>query len=158
MAFDGSDLYQMASRLAMPDLQRAARAAGVMSIFEVTVYYAARRIRHSVARAIEYQTGKAQLEIAFEGVNVGKPMVLGLDRPNLEALNAALLAVNFGRLGDQADLTYADDPLWLIQQAAGAHIHGITVAPERPELPYSAIVNAIDAWLPEAIRQVPLRS
>lgn len=158
MAFDGSDIYQVASRLAMPDLQRAARAAGVMSILEVTVYYAARRIRHSVARAIEYQTGEAQLEIAFEGVNVGKPMILSLDRQNLEALNAALLAVNFGRLGDQADLTYADGPLWLIQQAAGTHIHSIIVAPERPELPYSAIVNAIDAWLPEAIRQVPLRS
>ncbi len=142
----------------MPDLEQAARATGVMSILAVSVHYAARRIRHSVARAIEYQTGEAQLEIAFEGVNVGKPMVLALDRQNLESLNAALLAVNFGRLGDQADLAYADGPLWLIQQAAGAHVHGIIVAPERPELPYSAIVNAIDAWLPEAIRQVPLRS
>ena len=158
MAFDGADLYQLAGRLAMPDLGRAARAAGVMSILEVTAYYAARRIRHSVARAIEYQTGGAQLVIAFEGVNIGKPMILDIERQNLEALNATLLAVNFGRLGDQADLTYADGPLWLIQRAAGAYIHGIILAPEQPELPYSAIVNAIDAWLPEAIREVPLRS
>ena len=151
-------MYQLAAKLAMPELQQAARAAGVMSVLEVAVYYAERRIRHSVARAIEYQTGEAALEIAFEGVNLGKRMVLPLDRQNLDALNAALLAVNFGRLGDQADLAYTDGPLWLIQRAAGAHVHGIIVAPERPEPPFSAIVNAIDAWLPEAIRQVPLRS
>ena len=158
MPFDGLDLYQLASRLGLPELQRAAGSAGVMGILEVTVYYNQQRVRHSLARVIEYQTGEIEMRVAYEGVQLGKPMILPVEADKMAALNAVLAAVNFGKLSDQADCSYADGCLWLIQRAAGSHVHSVMRAPERPELPYSTIVNAIDAHLPEAIRQVPLRS
>ncbi len=157
MAFDGSDVYQLAGSLGLPELEQVARAAGVMNVLQVTAYYTERRVRHSLARVIEYQTGETELRVAYEGVNVGKPMVLPVERDTMEALNAVLLAVNFGRLSYQAGLSHADQCLWLIQRAAGTHVHGIMLAPERPEPPWSTIVNAIDAYLPEAIREIPLR-
>lgn len=157
MPFDGSDVYQLASRLDLPDLELVAAGAGVMSTFQVAAYYAERRVRHSVARVIEYQMGEIELQLAYEGVSLGKPLRLSLERQDLEKLQAVLLAVKFGKLGDQADLSYSERSLWLIQRAAGSHLHGIMVAPDRPEPPYSTIVNAIDAFLPEAIREVPLR-
>ena len=158
MPFDGSDVYQLAGRLGLPDLERAARAVGVMGILEVGTYYAERRVRHSVARVIEYQTGEIEMRVAYEGVQVAKPMRLAVERSRMESLNAVLLSVNFGKLSHQEGLSHADGCLWLIQRGAGGHVHGVMMAPERPEPPYSTMVNAIDAYLPEAIRQVPLRS
>jgi hypothetical protein len=158
MPFDGSDVYQLASRLGLPNLAEAARAAGVMGILEVSAYYAGRRVRHSVARVLEYQLGEIELQVAYEGVRLGAIPRIAIDETRMEKLNAVLLAVKFRSLRHQLDLSNDERSLWLIQQAAGSYIHGIMVAPDRPEPPYSTIVNAIDDYLPEAIREVPLRS
>ncbi len=157
MPFDGTDVHLLASQLGLPDLRQAASEAGVMSILQVSAYYAERRVRHSVARVIEYQTGELELRVVFQGVSLAEPLRLSVARERMEALDEALLRVKFAKLGDQAGLTYAARSLWLIQRAAGSHAHGIMVAPDRPEMPYTAIVNAIDACLPEAIREIPLR-
>ena len=158
MPFDGSDVYQLASRLGLPDLERAARAAGVMSVLEISAYYMERRLRHSVARVIEYQLGEIELQVAYEGVRLETIPRIAIEEARIEKLNAVLLAVKFRSLSHQPDLSHDERSLWLIQQAAGAYIHGIMVAPDRPEPPYSTIVNAIDDLVPEAIREVPLRS
>jgi len=156
--FDGSDVYQLASRLRLPDLERAARAAGVMSVLEISAYYMERRLRHSVARVIEYQLGEIELQVAYEGVRLETIPRIAIEEARIERLNTVLLAVKFRSLSHQPDLSHDERCLWLIQQAAGAYIHGIMVAPDRPEPPYSTIVNAIDDHVPEAIREVPLRS
>lgn len=158
MPFDGSDLYQLASRLGLPSLERAARAAGVMSVLEISAYYVERRVRHSVARVIEAQLGEIELQVAYEGVRLDTIPRIALEASRIDKLNAVLLTAKFQSLSHQPDLSFEERSLWLIQQAAGAHIHGIMVAPDRPVLPYAAIVNAIDGYLPEAIREVPFRS
>ena len=157
MPFDGSDIYQLASQLGLPDLEQAARAAGVMSVLEISAYYAERRLRHSVARVIEYQLGEVALQVAYEGVRLTRAPRIALDETRMEKVNAVLLAARFRSLADQPGLSFEERSLWLIQQAAGGYAHGIMVAPDRPEPPYSTIVNAIDDYLPEAIREVPLR-
>lgn len=158
MTFDGSDIYQLAGRLGLPDLEQAARAAGVMSVLEISAYYVEQRVRHSAARVIEYQLGEIELQVVYEGVRLETIPRIAIDEARMEIVNAALQAVKFRSLSHQPNLSYAERSLWLIQQAAGAYRHGIMVAPDRPEPPYSAIVNAIDDCLPEAIREVPLRS
>jgi len=157
MPFDGTDVFLLASQLGLPDLQQAASRAGVMSVLQVSAYYAARRVRHSVARIIEYQTGEITMQVVFQGVKLPEPLRLTVDRERLEGLEQALLRARFEQLGDQAGLSYAERSLWLIQRAAGSHVHGIMVAPDRPQTPYTSIVNAIDDYLPEAIREIPLR-
>ncbi len=158
MPLDGSVLYQLAGRLGLPDLQRTARGTGVMSVLEIAAHYAGRRVRHSVARVIEYQLGEIELQIAHEGVRLETIPRIAIDETRIEKVNAALLAARFRSLSHQPKLSFDERSLWLIQQAAGTHSHSVIVAPDRPELPYSTIVNAIDDYLPEAIREVPLRS
>lgn len=157
MPFDGSDVYQLASRLGMPELRWAARAPGVMAVLEIAAYYSERRLRHSVARVIENQLGEVKLLVAYEGVRLGTTPRIAIEPERMDRLNAVLLAVKFRALEHQPELSVDDRCLWLIQQAAGAYVHGIIVAPDRPEPPYSTIVNAIDDCIPEAIREVPLR-
>ena len=157
MAFDGAILYQLAGDLGMADLPSVTRAAGVMSVLQVSAYYVERRIRHSVARVIEYQLGEVRMQLIFEGVNRHRPLELTVSRDRFKSLAQTLNQAQFDKLDDQAGLSYADRSLWLIQRAAGTYSHGIIVSPSKPELPYSSIVNAIDAYLPAAIREVPLR-
>ncbi len=157
MDFDGSNVYQLAGNLGLPDLLLVVRQAGVMTVLQLTVYYAEQRLRHSVAQLIEYQWGDVALQVAYEGVKLSQPLQLPLERRRIDKLQAVLLELRFGKLRDQANLSYAERSLWLIQRAAGAHIHSVMLAPDRAELPYTRLVNAIDAYLPEAIREVPLR-
>ena len=157
MAFDGSNVYQLASDLGFVGILQIARGAGVMSVLQVTAYYGERRIRHSVARVIEYQLGDVQLELVYEGFNRHRPLHLTVERDRLEKLANSLRQVRFDNLIDQDRLSYTDRSLWLIQRVAGTYSHGVIVAPDNPQLPYSSIVNAIDEYLPEAIREVPLR-
>ena len=157
MPFDGTDVFLLAGQLGLPDLGRAAGEAGVMSVLQVSAYYAERRVRHSVARVSEYQTGEIELLVVFQGVSLAEPLRLTVGRESMERLDNVLLRVKFDKLGDQPGLSYGERSLWLIQRAAGTHVHGIMVAPDRPEAPYTTIVNAIDAYLPAAIREIPLR-
>lgn len=157
MPFDGTDVFLLAGQLGLPDLQRAASEPGVMSVLQVSAFYAERRVRNSVARVTEYQTGEIEMRVVYQGVRLAEPLRLMVARERMERLDEALLRVRFHKLGDQPGLSYAERSLWLIQRAAGTHLHGVMVAPDRPEAPYSTLVNAIDAYLPAAIREIPLR-
>ncbi len=158
MPFDGSDLYQLANWLGLPPLERVAAGAGVISVLQISVYQSERTLRHSVARVSEYQTGEVELLLAYEGISLKRSIRRAVESERMERLQAVLLKARFDKLGDQASLSRNESLLWLIERAAGSHRHGIIIAPDRPELPWSAIVNAIDAYLPEAIRRVPLRT
>ena len=133
-----------------------ARRSGVISVLQVAVYQGGRRLRHSVARVVETQLGAIDLTVAYEGVDLS-PLRMTVDAAQFEKLQSALDSARFGRLGDQPGLSRDDAPLWLVQRAAGTHLHGIILAPNRPALPWSRIVNAIDACIPAAVREVPFR-
>lgn len=157
MPLDGSDVYQLAERLGLPALQRAAADAGAISVLQISVYQR-RQLRHSVARASEYQTGEIDMLLAYEGIRLAQPIRLPIERERMEKLQEALLSARFGKLGDHPELSRDEPCIWLVQRAAGSHIHSVMIAPDKPLLPWSAIVNAIDAYLPEAIRELPLRT
>lgn len=158
MAFDGLILYQVADDLGFDNLNQVARDAGVMSVLQVTAYYSGRRIRHSIARVIEYQLGEVEMQLVYEGFNRHKPLQLTVPKDRLEKLVRALRQAKFDTLRDQDGLSFSDRCLWLIQRAAGAYSHGLIVAPDKPQLPWSSIVNAVDDYLPAAIREVPLKN
>ncbi len=151
-----SEIIQLPGRLGLRDLSAAARGSGVVSVLQVAVYHGQRQLRHSVARIVENQLGEIELLVAYEGVDLA-PLRMSMERDRLEPLHKALDAVRFSRLRDQPGLSSADAPLWLVQRATGTHLHSIILAPNKPALPYSRIVNAIDACLPSALRELPLR-
>ena len=151
-----SEIYRLPARLGLADLSTVARGSGVISVLQVTVYQGRQRRRHSVARVVESQLGGMELTVAYEGVDLSA-LRMPLEAAQLQQLHAALDSARFGKLGDQPDLILDDAPLWLVQRAAGTHLHSVILAPNRPVLPWSRIVNAIDACLPAAVRELPFR-
>ena len=149
-------VYEAADNFGRPRLSDIARQVGVISALRITAYYPQRRLRHSVACVIEHQREAPRMEIVYEGFNRHRPLQLKLARADWERLMDALHQVKFDRLADQPNLSYTARSLWLIQRAAGIYCHSVMVTPAVPQLPYAAIVNAIDAYLPQAIREIPL--
>lgn len=151
-----SEIFQLPARLGLIDLAAAAQGSGVISVLQVVVYHGRRQLRHSVARVVETHLGAIELLVAYEGVDLS-PLRMSLERYRIEPLHKALDAVRFSRLRDQPDLSSADTPLWLVQRATGSHLHSIILAPDKPELPYSRIANAVYDCLPAAMQELPLR-
>lgn len=158
MTFDGSAIYQLAGDLGFEDFNWAARQAGVMSVLQVTAYYLRARVRHSVARVIEYQLGEVEMLLVYEGFNRHKPLRLSVPKDRLEKLLGALRQAKFDAMRDQDGLSLTDRSHWLIQRGAGTYSHGVIVAPDKAQPPWSSTVNAIRDYLPGAIREVPLRN
>ena len=156
MAFTGSAVYQVADNLGVSHIKQVAKQAGVISVLRITAYYPERRIRHSVATLIERNQNQREMSLIHEGFFNHRPVKITVSRDDFDHLTNALIQAKFDKLKDQPDISYKDHSLWLIQRASGIYLHEIIVSPDNPELPYSSIVNAIDAYLPEAIREVPL--
>lgn len=157
MTFTGSSaLYQVADNLGAKHIKELARQAGVISVLRITAYYPERQVRHSVATLMERIQDQREMSIIHEGFYNHQPMILGVSRNHYEKLLDALLQARFDKLTDQPNVSYKDHCLWLIQRASGTYTHSVIVSPDHPILPYAAIVNAIDAYLPEAIREIPL--
>lgn len=156
MAFTGSSLYAVADNLGVPHIKAVVKQPGVISVLRITAYYPERRTRHSVATLIERHQNQRDMEIVYEDFNDHKPVKLTVTRETYEKVLDALLQAKFNKLDDQPNLSYKDHSLWLIQQASGTFLHNVITSPDDPVLPYSAIVNAIDDYLPEAIREIPL--
>lgn len=155
MAFTGSSLYEVADNLGAPHIKTVVKQAGVISVLRITAYYPERHARHSVATLVERHQNQRTMEIVYEGFYGHKPVTLTITRDDYEGLLDVLLQTKFKTLDYQPDVSYKDHSLWLIQQAYGTFLHNVIVSPDNPKLPYSAIVNAIDDYLHEAIREIP---
>lgn len=156
MVLKGAAVYQVADNLGVQQLKVVAKQPGVISVLRITTYYPERRIRHAVATLVERSPDQRIMSIVHEGFNNHQPVRLVVPRESYDEVLDALQQAKFDKLLDQPDVSYKDHCLWLIQRASGIYIHEIIVSPDNPELPYSAIVNAIDLYLPEAIREIPL--
>lgn len=156
MVFTGSSLYEVADNLGVPHIKDIATQAGVIDVLRVTAYYPERKARHSVATLTERHQDNREMNIVHEGFYNHQPIMLNVSRDNLEKVLNVLQQARFDKLDDQPAVSYTDHILWLIQRASGIYTHGMIVSPDTPQMPYSLIVNAIDAYLPETIREIPL--
>ena len=156
MAFTGSSLYEVADNLGVPHIKDIAKQVGVISVLRITAYYSERKARHSVATLVQSHRDQRNMSVVYEGFFNHKPVTLNVTRDSHENVLSALEQAKFDKLYDQPLVSYKDHILWLIQRASGIYLHGIIVSPDIPQMPYSLIVNAIDAYLPEAVRELPL--
>ena len=156
MAFTGTALYEVADNLGVSNIKDITKQAGIISVLRITAYYPERKARHSIATLVQRHQDKREMTVVYEGFFNHQPINKSVARDDLENVLNALQQARFDNLYDQPTLSYKDHILWLIQRASGIYLHGIIVSPDVPQMPYSLIVNAVDAYLPEAIREVPL--
>lgn len=148
-------LQDFVERLNLLSLREIARQAGVQSAMRVTCYYRDGQTLNSCATLRCPQEGNCTLELVREGWFDERPLRRSIGRDMIEKLNAAFSRAGFDRLDDQPATQQSVRVLWLVERAAGTFFHNVLLMPEIPQPPYSGIVNALDAYLPESIREIP---
>lgn len=155
MKYHAAALRTVVDRTQAPNLKTLAQQPGVRVVHRLVVYYADGLARHIVATLIS-RTGSddALLEVVHEGFFDNKARSHRISADHHAAFCAVLTRLNFDQLSDQPDTELERQTLWLLERASGSFYKSLLLSPHYIEPPYSGIVNAVDAYLPEAIREI----
>ncbi len=154
MSYQASFLYTLSGRFNLVALKTLTAQTTLRALLRITVYYADGRAWHSIATLIDERGKGPRLEVVYEGLNSEKPLVYAVSAAAWLAVQQAMTHVTFDSLRDQADLPQNLMTLWRIERAAGTFYHGLVLSPHKSLLPYSRLVNAMDAYLPDAVREM----
>ncbi len=135
-------------------LFKLAMQPSVKGVYRLTAFYPDRRAYHSVATLIYTAYEEATLEVVYIGAFHNHPFIHTITWERLEPFESALRKAGFDKLHDQDEVSVYGEDCWLLERAAGSFSKSLLLAPHRIEQPYTAIVNAVDAYLPEMIREV----
>jgi hypothetical protein len=157
MKYHTAFMHTILENTGVPTVKSLAALPNTKTVYRFVVFYADRRARNSVATIVEERGfGIARLEVIYEGFNGYKPMIASIPSARLVLLADAFARVGFDRLPDGESPAGQLRTLWLVERAAGAFYKAVMLSPHEPVLPYSTLVNAIDGYLPEAIREMSL--
>jgi hypothetical protein len=155
MKYHAGFLLSILDRTGVPPLKTLAAQPGMKAVYRVVAYYADRRAQHSVATLVdERMSASPRLEVVYEGFRQHQPMDYSVTFADYAALVTAFGRVNFDKLQDQAEPQEQLLALWLVERATGTFYHSVIFSPHKPVLPYSLLINAIDAYLPDAIKEM----
>ena len=146
-------LRAVADTLALKPVRQLARGPSVRAVYRVTVHHDDRRALDAVTTIIRDSAG-ATFTVRYEGLHHLRPtgQMLALER--FSALTLAWQRAGFDRLRDQPGLPLHGPDLWLLERAAGTFVHSVIVAPQIAGGSHAALVEAVRAHLPEALREV----
>jgi len=148
-------LRDIGTSVGLAPLRQIARQAGVKAVYRVTVCYADNHASNAVATLRQVNLQAPTLEVVYQGRFQHKPFVYSINEQRFERLRAAFQRADFDHLRDQPDVSFYGLDWWLVERAAGEFLRSVVLSPHKPGLPYSILVNAIDAFLPEILRQIP---
>lgn len=155
MQFYTALLYGIVFRCGVADLKILAKQPTYKALYRVVVYYADKRARHAVATLYDERGEEdKRLEVVYEDFNQQKPLVFTLKAAQYEKWTSALAQANFDTLRDQPAPPEKLHSLWLLERAAGSFHKNLLLTPQHTPPPYSILVNAIDGYLPEALKEI----
>jgi hypothetical protein len=147
-------LRAIADRLKLETLRQIALQPGVRAVYRLTVYHHDRRALDSVATVRRLPGEAVLLTPVHEGMFFTKAPTYTLPVRRYEAFTAALQTLRFDHLSDQPGLPLHGLDFWMLERAAVSFVHGVIVAPETASGVHRTLVSAIQAHLPEALREI----
>ncbi len=156
MPYPTTLLLQLAESSQCIPLRQIARRADVIAAFRVTVYHNHNQTRHTISTLYHERTAKDfRLEVVYHQLFRDQPLRYRLDERRYEAFVGGLRSLRFDHMTDQDKIPMAAPSVWLVERVAAGFYHSVALSPYPVDKTYSALVNLIDAYLPEAVRDVP---
>lgn len=146
-------MYGIMERTQQPTLRAILRRPSIHSVHRITCYYADGSASNSIATLI-HTSQSTTLDCLYEGLFGQRPLHYEISFDRYEHFCDVLHRVHFDRLYHQRNMPLHASTLWQLERGAAQYSHGIIMTPVTPPMPYSALVNAIDAYLPEAIKRI----
>jgi hypothetical protein len=147
-------LRDIIDRVGLSHLKDWRKRPGLQAAYRLTVLYVEGQARNSVATLQTPMQGECILEVVYEGLFQHKPIRHPIPDGRYDAFFAALRQAGFDDLRDQSISMLGARTLWLLERLVGSFYKSVILSPHRAEKPYTLIVNAVDAYLPESIREV----
>jgi hypothetical protein len=154
MSYQPAFIYSLSTRFNLAPLKSLAVQTTIRALLRITAYYADGRAWHSVATLYDERGKAPRLEVLYEGLQIEKALIYPINAAAWLSVQQAMTQAAFDTLRDQSDLPKNLMTLWRIERAAGTFYHGLVLSPHKVMSPYSRLVNAIDAYLPEAVREM----
>lgn len=149
-------LYGVRERTRVTPIRELAKQPGIRAIYRLTMYYADGRSHNAVA-TLTYRAHETQhrLDVVYEGLFNHAPIEHSVPHSAYEGIRNALSKAKFDNLPDQ-EKPYAETrTLWMLERATGAFYKSVVLSPHHHDMPYTLITNALDHYLPEALREIP---
>jgi hypothetical protein len=147
----------IAVRLAVPELESAARQPGVVEALRLTIQYHDGRHPDQIATLtkMSHPGEPVRLSVHYRRAN-DQALVLdyAIDAERFVAFNAALRKLGFDKLDDLPDIPWYGADLWLVERAAGSFHHDLIIAPDSASGTHAEIVKLIRENLREAGRAI----
>ena len=138
----------------LPDLRQLGADNHCKAAYRITVYHNTSSKRNSIATLSKTWQNEIWLEVVYERMFNHKPLRHEINQTTYESFIQAFTKARFDKLTDQKDFTLYSNTLWFVERVAGMFYHSVILSPQKPEMPYTILLNAIDDYLPEAIREV----
>lgn len=155
MSISSSSLSAIAKRMQLTPLNKLSAQAGIHHVYRITIYYQNKRAHNSVATVLHAYKTQYTCETCYENVLNNHPISHEIHPKAYERFTQGLYSIQFDKLTDQANLPLHYKTLWMIERAAGSFYKSILFTPDRLEKPYTTIINILDSYIPESIREVP---
>lgn len=149
-------IQMLLDRANLPPIRELSTRPGVKSVHRVIVYAMDNSLYHSVATlCCMAQQRDIPLEVVYDGLFESHPLHHIINQSAYASFMAALHRAKFDHLTDQpTPKHHRDEICWWVEHATGHLYRRVCVWPQQPMAPYSAIVNAVDAYLQPAIREI----
>lgn len=140
----------------LPPIRTLSTRPGIKSVHRVIVYAMDNSLYHSVATmGCAAHQNPIMVEVVYEGLFAHRPLCHPISQQAYDGFVSALHRAGFDELDDQpTPKQHRDEVCWWVEQATGHLYRRVRLWPQQPMAPYSAIVNAIDAYIPPAIREI----
>lgn len=143
-------------RTKQPPIITLSTQPGVKSVYRVIVYAMNNSLYHSIATiCCHAHMRDITVGVVYDGLFANQPLQHTITTQKLAAFRMALHQAKFETLTDQSPPPSSRDHIcWWLEHATGRRHRRVQLWPQHPAMPYSIIVNAIDAHLPQTIREI----
>lgn len=155
MVYHDTAIRTVVERLKLRPMKHIAQQPGVQTVYRFIAYYADGRAYHSASTLIDksFRTEK-HLEIVYSGFFNDRLIKRQIDKQGYQKFIAVLQASNFDKLQYPGSGLLYTPTIWCIEKATASFSHQITLNPHSNQEPFCRIINAIDGYLPEAVREI----
>jgi hypothetical protein len=146
----------IATRMAIPEMDKVARQPGVTEAFRLTIQYHDARHPDQVATMVKMQgSANARIDVGYRRAS---DQVMWLDyqlsSERFHVFCNTLRRLGFDKLDDMENIPWYGADLWLVERAAVSFHHDLILAPDRVSGTYMEIVKLIQDSLREVLRPV----
>ena len=149
-------LRECAERANVLPVKQIATQPGIKAVYRVTLHHPDWRCADAVVTVTRDGEGVSR-EAVYAGCFNNQPITRPITIATYNAFVGLVGQAKFDKLGDQVDIPTLNADLCLFERAAGTFVKSVIFTPQKATGSYEFLLQAIQTYLPEALREIALK-